>query len=183
MKYKKLIESHFGMGFEDVIRRLHIEKNRSIASIAREAGVSHTPIVTLAKRLNIKLRNRKDASICNMINNNPAKIPEIREKMSRSMSVHFAKNLLPQEKAFKLFAELFITDITPQYPIGPYVIDFFVPDKNLCIEVDTTRKWGHHKRFKAKEKDEYLISKKYKILRVDKTWALEFLRIYDVLNA
>ena len=52
-----------------------------------------------------------------------------------------------------------------QYKVGPYIVDFICPSKKLVIEVDG----GHHAEEIHKKKDEqkedYIKSKGYKILR------------------
>ena len=195
------------MPFKEIIEELHWKQKISVSELSRQCGMTREGIGQIAKRLSLPVRSHRESVKLTknkgdkhwayglrketddrikdhsdrMIKRNPAKNPEIRAKMSKSLSKVFTKNPLEQEIAFKEFLELLNVKYKEQFPISSFVIDFFVPKLNLCIEIDSTHHWGHHRRFKAKEKDEYLNAKGFKVLRIDKTWALEFSRITEIL--
>lgn len=203
------LEAFFKMPIEDVIQKLHWEQNLSINELSKRSGIIRQSIMHICKVRGLKirdvraatgltknkgenhwafgLRKDKDPRIKvhseRMKDKNPALDPKTREKMSKSISETFRKDPWPQEVAFAKFLEVIGVRFLDQYVIGPFIIDFFVPSLNLCIEVDTRRHWGHHKRFKSKEKDEYLAALGFGVLRVTKAWSLEFSRIGEILLA
>jgi very-short-patch-repair endonuclease len=114
--------------------------------------------------------------------NNANRLPEVNEKISKSMKIAHAEgrawnigqsrwNNEPSypEKFFSLVIENEFFDKTyiREYPIGSYSADFCWPHLKKVIEIDGDQ----HQRFEEyiardKRKDEYLISQGYKILRV-----------------
>jgi very-short-patch-repair endonuclease len=208
-KVEKALRDRFNMSLEDVIQKMHWERKISINEISKRAGVIRQSLMHTCKVKGIKLRDVSEATkltknkganhwayglrkendprikshSVRMKRRNPVLNPTTREKMSESISETFRNNPWPQEVAFAKFLEMTGIRFLDQYVIGPYIIDFFIPSLNLCIEVDTRRHWGHHKRFRSKEKDEYLTANGFTVLRVTKDWALEFSRIGEILLA
>lgn len=88
--------------------------------------------------------------------------------MSRSMAEGFKKKPWPQEIMFgRHLKELGIENVF-QHPIDSYVIDFFVPHLNLCIEIDSTFKWGKERKDHAAKRDANLKKRGYSVLRINK---------------
>jgi len=205
MKLLKKIEEHFGMPFRNVMEDLHLAKGVSVLRLSVACGVSRHTINKLAKEIGIVTNNIKKAALSTplkkgeshwaygktkdnsewamnaskrMTKNNPSKNKKTREKMSASISETYKKNLLPQEKIFKEMLEEKNINFVAQHPIGTYIIDFFIPLKNLCVEIDSTDKWGRERRNLAEIKDRFLEKKGYDILRINK----RFLANKEIMN-
>lgn len=204
----KAIEEYFEMNFSDVIQKLHLDNKRSIKSLSDECGVSRDTFQRQAKNLGLKLRNIQDATKLNknkghnhwafgktkansewaiahsdrMIKNNPMHNVESKEKRAKTFSKTLASEIvLPQEVQFKSGLRSKRVEFIFQYPIGPYVIDFYIPSKNLCIEIDSTDKWGKDRRLKAKIKDSYLKKNGFSILRINKSSFKTTLDVHNLL--
>lgn len=177
------IEQFFKMPFGKIIKELHIKQSRSIHSIAKQAGMSHTPFVRIAKKNGIKLRDKHEASRLAISMKNPMKNSSLAIQRAEKMAIHYKKNPLPQEKQFIEILKSFNVEAIFQYPFDKYIIDFYIPSINLFIEIDSTHKWGHHRRFKNKEKDEFINSKGLKVLRITKHWVEEASNIFNILFA
>lgn len=180
-RYKD-IEKFFGMSFSSVVTELHLKGNRSIHSLVKESGISHTSFINLAKKLGIKLRSHKQSSSLNMKLNNAIKSRGAANKRARTIRNTFSNNLWPQERLFKKILDNRNVVYEMQRPEGPYNIDFFIPSLNLCIEIDSTFKWGNSKRLAAKKKDVLLLNRGYKILRIDKRKLSDLAYINDILK-
>lgn len=177
---REKIERHFGMTFDEVIIKRHFGKNESINKLAKEAGVSHTPFIRLAKLTGIRLRTHSEASSISMsnVNNND---PNFRAKRAKTLSKTYANKLHPQEIMFKRFLDKSNIKYIMQEPIGPYNMDFFLPDKKLCIEIDSSYKWGNERKKNALVRDKYIKSKGLKVLRLNKVFLPEILKIIELI--
>lgn len=186
-------EKNTGLAFKEAIHKLHFEEKRSILWLSKLAETSRDFIYKEAARNGLMLatssesgRNKKlyfkhpnlgktkDNSAWarrtseRMVTNNPTKNENIRIRMSKTMSEHFKRNLYPQELKFKNLLESLSVEFEIQKPIGTYIVDFFIPSIDLCIEIDSTSKWGIEQRERARIKDEYLRSVNKNILRINK---------------
>ena len=177
------IENFFKMPFHKIIEELHIKQCRSVHSLGNEMGISHTPFVRLAKKYKLKLRNKSEASSLALKLKNPIHNPEIAAGKAKIMAEQYRNNPLPQEKLFAEILNQNNIEAIFQYPLDKYIIDYYIPSLNLCIEIDSTHKWGHHRRFKNREKDIFLTKKGFKILRISKNWVEEASVIFNILNA
>lgn len=181
MNCRERIENHFGMSFDQLIQKLHWGENRSIHSLAKECGLSHTPFIRLAKLTNLRLRTHKEASSLNMRINNAVTFFGAAEKRAIKIKNTFVNNLLPQELVFKEILLKAGKVFEMQKPIGAYNVDFFVPDKNMCIEIDSSYKWGLDRKKAAFEKDKYLIEKGYRVIRLNKAWLNDLKNIIELI--
>lgn len=183
MKPLEIIESHFKMSFEKVISELHFKKQMSLHSLAKEVGLSHSPFVKIAKHKRIKLRNKREASRLAIMRKNPINNPEAARARALTISEKYKKNPLIQEQIFADFLNRLSIKFIFQHPIDKYVIDFFIPSKNLCIEIDSTSKWGKKRRFSAEIKDKYLKSNGYRVARINKLLFKNLQSMLDILYA
>ena len=199
------LEAAFSMPFEDIIQRIHIAEKRSILWIAKRAGISRPVIYAAAKKRGITLLSMSDAAknrsahhrhplagktllvsswaranSLRMRLNNPSRDPEIRERMSIALADNFRKYPLPQESAFIELLRRHGVIAEFQVPFGPYVLDFMVD--GLCIEIDSTDKWGKERRKNAEKKDAYLRDKNVSVLRINKRWLSDEKIIIDLLK-
>lgn len=181
-RYKE-IESFFKMPFAKIISELHMRQSRSIHSLVKESGISHTSFVNLARSLGIELRTHKQSSRLNMSLNNPTHNVAAKEKRARTLKRAYSKSLWPQEIVFKKILDKQSVRYEMQSPIGPYNIDFFLKDIRLCIEIDSTDKWGKERRAAANKKDKVLIGLGYKVLRINKRKLTDLLFINNILKA
>ena len=74
--------------------------------------------------------------------------------------VQFGKTITP-------FLNSYNYDVTPQAPIGPYRVDFFVRDISLCIEFD--EKEHEWKKADDDKKTSFLQNSGYTVLRIKET--------------
>lgn len=191
------IENHFKSTFREVIERLHWDERRTIFDLSAECGISRDTFQRQAKKHGLRLRSvgeakkvskrgkgkdhwafglRKDRDDWarmhseRMLKNNPSKSKTIREQMSRGMSQAFRNKPWPQEKLFgKHLEELGISHrFIFQHPIGSYVIDFFDASARVCIEIDSTDKWGTVRREHARTRDSFLERNGYRVVRINK---------------
>lgn len=203
------IESHFKMNFEEVIRILHWENKTSLFRLSNECGISRDTFQRHAKYFNLKLMNSRDAALSSpfkkgkdhwafglrkenskwakahsvrMKKENPCSNIDIMNKKQDTTASTYRKNPLAQEKLFAKFLKNRNVKYDDQYRIGPYIIDFFIPNLNLCIEIDSTFKWGKERKISASIKDEYLTKLGFKILRINKAHLKNKRLILDILN-
>lgn len=202
------IELYFKLPFKKVISKLHWKEKRSIKSLSDECGVSRDTFQRLSKGFNIDLRSLQDAakltknrgerhwafgltkdnsewannSSRRMTKNNPANDRKLAIKRARTISKLYKEKLLPQELKMKDILDKAFIKYEVQKPIGPYVIDFFIPDLNLCLEVDSTSKWGKERRDAASIKDRYLKRRSFRMVRVNKNWLSNMDRLADILK-
>jgi len=201
------IEKYFNMSFANVINLLHLKDRITILELSNRCGVSRDTFQRQAKKLGLKLRNPKEArkivqesgkvsgenhwafglrkensSFAKMHSErmklkNPVFKRSIRNKMSKSVAKYFSENPYPQELlTMKYLDELNVRYIF-QFPIERYVIDFFLIDFNVCLEIDSTGKWGLEKKKRSKIRDKFLLKKGFKTLRIDKRYLnLNFIR-------
>lgn len=182
------------MPVKNVISKFHWEQGTSLNKLATMCGVSRQSITNICRRLGLRTRTIKEAtklttnkgekhymsgktkencklalsSSLRMKENNPTTSIESRTKAAKTRSKYFKKNLWPQERlTMNLLRSLNIPFIS-QHPIGPYIIDFFIPSKNLCLEIDSTSNWGAKRKRSAALKDSWLSKNGFKIIRIDK---------------
>jgi very-short-patch-repair endonuclease len=118
-------------------------------------------------------RMKKDNPSFNMVTS---------ERITRSKALTYRKNPWPQESAFRnLLKQLNISFIF-QHPITPYIIDFYIPHKNLCIEIDSTDKWGTERSAAAKKKDLFLLENGFTVLRINKSKLKNIVFISDIFR-
>ena len=203
------IEYFFKMKFKDVISDLHWKEKRSIKSLSDECKVSRDSFQKLAKKHNLDLRSiqeatkltknkgkdhwafglRKDNSDWakshsdRMKKNNPMKNFSTREKRAVNCVEHLRKMDLPQEKLFAKILKSLNVSFEAQKPVGPYNCDFFLSDIGLCIEIDSSNKWGVDKKKKALKRDEYMLSKGVTTLRINKNKLGDKKLIINILKA
>lgn len=203
------IESYFGMELKTILEELHWKQQRSIKSLSDECKVSRDTFQKQAARLNLPLRNIVDATRLTknkgknhwayglrketsawakahsdrMKTNNPAKDIKVREKMSKSLSKTFLDKLLPQEIKFAEILKKHDIPFVMQVAFGSYILDFLIRDIDLCIEIDSTSKWGEEKHIAAKKRDDVLMSKGIKTLRINKNKLDDELFINNILKS
>lgn len=207
MNSQKKIESFFKLPLEKIISELHHKQKESINSISKKCGVSRQTITNLCTKNGLRIRSVKEATeitknkgdqhwsygltkksdkrikkhSVRMKKNNPSRNKQTRIKMSNSIASYFRKLSLPQEIEFKKYLDQYGLKYEYQYPIEQYVIDFYLSDLKVCIEIDSIHKWGKERRFKAGIKDEFLKSLGYKIIRVPKLKVSDSVYISDLL--
>jgi len=180
--FKLKIEEAFGIPFDQVILDLHWKKNLSVNEIAKRAGISHTPVITLCRKYGLKLRNQSQASAINMKKNNPMHVNEAAEKRAKTIQKTFFKKLLPQEKQFKDFLDMLGLKYEAQFPIGPYNIDFFIPEGRFCLEIDSLYKMTRERRKAMVRRDAYLNSLGYHVIRLNKVWLPNLLDFAKIIS-
>lgn len=188
------IEKHFNMSFNSIIKVLHWDKQISILQLSKKCGISRDVFHRECKKREIKLRSvsesrilfaqrgdehwayglRKESSkwakaaSLRMKKHNPSNNVLIREKMSLTMSEIFKNNPYPQEiKTIKILNLLKIK-YEFQKPIGTYIVDFFIFKNSICLEIDSTSKWGKERKYRAKVKDDFLKSLNFNVIRINK---------------
>lgn len=194
MSKLKKIEAFYQKDFKKVIQEEHHEKKRSILSISKECSVSRDSIYNYCKLLNIKTRTSSEQSIASykagrvhpllgltketnerllrqsnlMKIKNPSRLISVRTKAAKKRALYFKENPLPQELFTIEILKQIGVDFIFQHPFGPYVLDFYLPSKKICIEVDSTDKWDKKRRANAQKKDSYLAKNKIIVLRINK---------------
>jgi len=194
MTSQERLEKFFNMPLQQIIDDLHWKQNKSIKWLSDQSSVCRKTITKICNENNIKIRTHrestlitdhrgnnhwafglnKDNSIIHKRNSermkikNPSYNLDAQTKAALKRSEYFKKNPLPQEIFFKNILNKLNIDFIFQYPIGPYVIDFFIPKINLCIEIDSSNKWCKKKRKAALNKDVFLKKENLKILRISK---------------
>lgn len=207
MKLEKYLLDEFNLTPADLFN-LHNNDKISLNELSKNFNIIRQSLSSLLRRHGFKTRSVKDA--CALTKNkgknhwaygltketndlflehskrmklkNPTRDIETRSKAAVTRARYFKKNLWPQEVSFKQILDKYSIKYEFQYPIGPYIIDFFILDKNTCIEIDSTSKWGTKRRNAAKVKDEYLFKLGYKMIRLNKNNILKDSTI-NILNA
>lgn len=196
------IENFFNMSFIDVIKILHLEKKVSINQLSKMTLISRDTFMRLCKKYNlntlshaeaIKLtpfnkgekhwafnKKRPDCSK-RMKENNPSIKNSNLIKMAISKSEYLKLRPLPQEQIFLTFLEKHKIKYIFQYPINRYVIDFFIPENNICIEIESDDKWCKDKRNRSINKRLFLEKLGYKVLNLSRK-KLNDTFIYDILK-
>lgn len=98
------------------------------------------------------------------------KKPINRKSLAKSFSIDLLKRATPSAKKFSRLLKKSNTHFIPEKIITNnssfYIIDFFIPHKNLCIELDG----GYHntetQKRKDSERDEYLLKMGYQVWRM-----------------
>lgn len=202
------IEKHFKMPFKQVITDLHLSKQYSINKLSKLCRVCRFSITKLAEDFGLKTRNIKEATkltknkgskhwafgltkntshlykrhSIRMKNNNPVFNNDNLVKAAISLSTTFKNNPLPQETKFMQYLDLHKVKYIFQYPLNRYVMDFFIPSKNLFIEIDSTGKWGKSRRLKASKKDLFISKLGFSVLRINKNLLSNNLYIRNILK-
>mgnify|MGYP001561183431 CR=1 FL=1 len=208
MTVKEKMESFYKMPIEKIILEIHWNGENSLESIAKKARVTRQAIKNYCDKSNIKVRSQKEAlkiSYTKGVNhwsygmrketskihaahsermtlNNPIKNTETQNKRAITIAKTFLEKMYPQELRFRDILNKLNIEYEMQKPIGPYNIDFYIPAENLCIEIDSTNKWGVARRKAATVKDLFLSGLNYKILRINKEKLKDELFTFDVLN-
>lgn len=207
---KNRIEHKFKIPAAELIKRMHILEGLSVLKISQTLGVSRDFIYTHAKRAGLKLRSHRDAALkkeggkgeahwayglrkenskwakmhsVRMKKKNPMKDPDVIKQITITRAKTYRDKLWPQEQEFKNILDAYKVSYLSQHPIGPYTIDFFIPDNKLCIEIDTTNKWGKERREHATKKDLFLYRQSYDVLRINKAWLKDEVLILTMLRA
>lgn len=196
------IEAFFKLPFNEVIDKLHWEQKLSIKKLSSLCGISRDTFQRQAKNHNLKLRNIKEATAltankgekhwafgikrpdCSirMKEKNPSFNNNNLIKAAKRKSLYFKDNLLPQEIIFSNILDKHNVIYETQYPINRYIIDFFIPAINLCIEIDSTSKWGKTRRSNAFIKDTLLNKLGFNVLRINKLKLTDILFITNILQ-
>lgn len=109
----------------------------------------------------------------NMKKNNPMQVERYREKASESLVKLFRASMLEQERVVFEYLEGTEHRFIHQYRIGRYITDFYFPEKNLIVEIDTFEHWGGDRYAKMAVRDKFLNEKGYKVVHIDKRDALK----------
>lgn len=206
------IEKYFKMSFVDVINKLHIEKEMTILELSNLCGISRDTFQRQVKKHGLKIRNPKEArailirdGVCSRENhwawglrketsawarmhstrmkrNNPSFDKNIRIHLAKKYSEIFINNPRPQE----VLASQFLNELNIEYefqkPIDVFIVDFFLIKSQVCLEIDSTRKWGKEQYERANKRDKIIENLGYKTVRINKAHlSLEFM--HDVLSA
>lgn len=207
----KAIELFFGMRFERIIKELHWKKKQSLLMLSNQCGISRDCFQRHAKNMRLRVRNQKEAAIdspfkkkgkdhwafgltktnsswaknhsLRMMKNNPCSNPSILRKKQETTAKKYRKNPLKQEKMFKKILDKYTIEYLDQHVIDRYIIDFFIPKFNCCIEIDSTYKWGNERKRTALIRDEFLLQLGYKTIRINKAHLKNEIFILDILKA
>lgn len=197
------IERFFGIPFADVINVLHHDQKKSIKWLSDQCGISRDTFQKQAKRLGLVLRPITESNKLTpnkgknhwayglrketdpwakmhsdrMTANNPNTRDDVKAKRAMSVVEHLLSRMLPHEVRFAKLLDNAEVEYETQTPIGPYNLDFYFRDKNLCIEIDS-EKIGHDKRARLKVRDAYLSKYGIRTIRIKRTQtrSLDFLR-------
>ena len=189
------------MPFNDVITILHHREKISMNELSKRCGITRQCLIGIAKSRGLKIRSVKEATRLTknkgekhwcfgkkfpeqskkMKENNPAFSNDVLSKRAETVSNTYRKNPLPQEIEFMQILDNLGVEYLFQFPIDRYVIDFFIPSKNVLIEIDSTRKWGRDRRNAAARRDKKLMSLGYNTVRICKSKLKDELFIYNVL--
>lgn len=186
-------EAALDMKFKLTISELHWKQGLSILELSKRTGVSRDWIYKTAERLNLTLKTAKQSAkdkylhhthwatgltketsaihrrqSLRMKKKNSIKFNGAAEKRANTIQNLFRNKLWPQEIKFKRILDKHKVKYELQRPIGSYNIDFFIPALSLCVEIDSTSKWGIERRNASLKKDTFLKSKGLNILRIDK---------------
>jgi very-short-patch-repair endonuclease len=208
-KIKTQIEAHFKKPLARIISENHWRDKTPILSLAKNAGVVRQSLMHLCKVEGLKLRDHKESisirdtrrekhwawgrtkkdcrayalASRRLKNKNPMHDEKLAAKIAESKAVTYRRKLWPQEERFLEIISKKKIGFEMQKPIGRYIIDFFIPDLQLCIEIDSTSKWGGTRWKNSKIKDAWLRSQNFKILRIDKRRLTDLAFIDDILAA
>lgn len=181
------VEKYFKIPFADVINILHIKEKRPMIELATMCNVSRIAMSDNAKKLGLKTMSPKEAALVKrggkgedhwaygikrpeqsirMKKNNPSKDNKTLIKMAISKANFLKENPLLAEELCSDLLEKHNVDFIFQYPINRYVIDFFIPSANLCIEIESMDKWGKYKRQRAATKRAFLENLGYSVENV-----------------
>ena len=201
------IKDKLGNDFISAIRKLHNEENKSILKISKMCDVSRDTIYKLCKKHDIKTNTCKEAATVRddnkgekhwaygkkrpdaserMKRNNPANNNQSLIKMAISKANFLKNNTLPKEQeVIDILDKLGIKYIF-QHPFNRYVIDFFFPSCNLCIEVESMDKWGKTKRERAATKRAFLEKNELKVenvprMKICEELILNILHTYNII--
>ena len=204
------IEKHFNMTFRLIIENLHWSDHRSIKSLSDECGISRDTFQKNAKRMGITLRSAKESAKLNpnkgikhwaygknkdnseihrksserMRLNNPSHNDIVLEKNMISFSKYLKENLSKHEIIFIDLLKEHKVDFIVQHPFGRYILDFFIPDLNIAIELDSKDSWDKTRKLRAYVKDAFLKKKDIYTLRIGRTLVINHLNIViDILKA
>lgn len=207
MTKRELIEKKYGMSFKSFIEEYHWSRGLSFSEIEAMTGIFRQSLTDICDKLNIKRKthaqsikpkigkdhwafglNKKNSkphrqASKRMRLNNPTFDLDVRIRAALKRADTFRLSPWPQEKAVIDLLDSLGATYEFQYPIGPFVIDFFFPKIKLCLEIDSVKKWGKERRMKAAKKDSYLLNLGYKVVRVDKRYVNDLTFMIDVLNA
>lgn len=210
LSVKERVEIFFKLPFEEVIQRLHLKDKVSLNALSKKCGVSRQSITSVAKKSGLRVRTVKEATsltknkgknhfrygrtkeTCadlklqseNMKLNNPMKNRDSSKKRAISMQKVLKKRALPQEVSFSKILKTLNIKFVEQKPVDRYNLDFFIPEKNLVIEIDSTSKIGGDKRKSHRVRD-FILLNEYGLstIRIDKRLAESALSIFDILYA
>jgi len=178
------------MNLENIISNLHWEQGKSLNLLSKECGVTRQSFTNACKKQGLKTRGVREATKLTknkgsahyqfgksnpkqakrMRENNPALIKEYLQRATDKKSETYKKYPWPQEiKMMRILDKRKITYIF-QFPACPYILDFYLPEKSICIEVDSTDKWGKDRKLKAKERDSFLLGKGISVFRINKKY-------------
>jgi len=209
MKLKLKAELYFGIPFKEIIKKKHIEEKVSLNELSKMCGITRQSLTNIAASLGLKTRTvyeannltknkgdnhflfgktKENSEQCKrssdrMTKNNPMGDPEVRARASVSLARHFRKNPLKQEAAFSRMLKSIGIDFVFQYPIDAHIIDFFIPEKNLCIEIDSCDKWDIKKRRRSELKDIELNNKGFTVVRINRHKVSKKDIILDILKS
>lgn len=188
------IERFFGMSFADVINVLHHEQKKSINWLSIQCGISRDTFQKQAKRLGLDLRPITESNKLTpnkgkrhwayglrketdpwakmhserMKANNPTKSRLVRSKVARGLAHKLSQKALPQELTFKKILEQNGIRFEMQKPFESFVLDFYLPDYNICLEIDSTYKWGNERKKHAEKRDMFLLGHGIITYRINK---------------
>ncbi len=208
MNSKQKVENAFGMSLDKVIKDLHWKQEISINELSKRTPLTRQSFASLIRLNGIKVRTVQQATkltknkgenhwafgkrkesdsrimkhSARMLKKNPMKKRINTAVRAKSIAKTYRKKPWPQESVFIKFLKKNNIPFIFQYPIGPYIIDFFIKP-NFCIEIDTTDKWGKERRNAAEKKDKYLLKRQYKVIRINKRFVGDSSFIRDVLAA
>ena len=209
MKIKDKIEKYFGMTIEEIIFKKHLDEKISLNDLSKECGVIRQSFTNIAKKLGLEIRSVKEATrltrnkgenhfnfgntklnneYCLAASNrmktkNPTKNVENLTKAAATRSEYFKTKPWPPEIVFIKILNGYKVEYIFQHPIRQYIIDFFIPEKNICVEIDSTKHWGLDRREAAKIKDKILFDLGFKVVRICKSKLTDLNFIADTLKS
>lgn len=213
MKARERLENFFRMPLASIIDGPHWRDGVSINELGKRAGVTRQAIIHMCKVAGIRVRSVKEATGLTknkgerhwawgktkethptfavhsrrMKRRNPCKDEATMEKLAIIRSKQFKKKPLTQESQFARILRTEQVSFVFQEPIGRYIIDFFIPEKELCIEIDNIRGWSKERYRRTKVRDRYLGRRGFRVVRIDKSLlanraaVLEILRTNDLI--
>ena len=206
---KEKVESFYNESFKNVIKIIHLKNKTSLNQMGKDCGVSRKTITSIAKLLDLKIRNHKQSveitknkgerhyafgqtkethkkhliSSSRMKKHNAINAEGAKEKRAETIASTFKKKLYPQEIKFKKTLSKLKIKFIMQFPVGPYNLDFYIKNKNIAIEIDSTSKWGIKQKQFAKERDEYVLEQfNIKTIRINKTKLDDIELIKEILK-